>query len=207
MTITDSLSWSTHIEQTCVKANRVLGLIKRVCGRDIIDETTRKLMYITLVCPILEYASSLWSPYTAKHHRLLENIQRRATRFIMNYPDRDAYPYSERLIKLKLLPLEYRRESRDLILFFKIRSGLINANFNHLVFPITSRYMTRHYHPSNFRPITTHTQLYFIQSFFPRSIKLWNNLSSELKQAKTIKTFKHSLLLHYIDKMDKCILP
>jgi hypothetical protein len=51
------------------KANRTLGLVKRLC-RDIKDTNTRKLLYCTVVRPKLEYCSSPWSPYTGKHRLL-----------------------------------------------------------------------------------------------------------------------------------------
>ena len=89
----------------CAKANRTLGLIKRACGNDITELETWKILYITLVRSQLEYASSLWSPYTVKERALIENVQRRATKFILHYPGRDL-SYKDRLVKLHLLPLE-----------------------------------------------------------------------------------------------------
>ena len=64
--------------------------MKRLCGRDLRDVQTRKLLYTALVRPLLEYSSSVWSPYLVKHRRLIENIQRRATKFILNYPPREV---------------------------------------------------------------------------------------------------------------------
>lgn len=43
----------------------------------------------------------------------LERVQRRATKFILKTDLR----YSDRLVKLKLLPLEYTRDILDLCLF------------------------------------------------------------------------------------------
>ena len=76
--ISSDLSWSKHIESIVSKANRTLGLIKRIC-KEIKDTDTRRILYCALVRPKPEYASSVWSPYTIKHHLLIENIQRRAT--------------------------------------------------------------------------------------------------------------------------------
>ena len=95
VTVSNDLSWSKHIEITAAKANKTLGLIKRIC-RDITDPATRRLLYCTLVRPKLEYASAVWSPNTVKHCSLIENIQRRATKFILNY-SKDM-SYTERLI-------------------------------------------------------------------------------------------------------------
>lgn len=107
ITISDKLQWADHIEVMTAKANRTLGMIKRVCY-DVNDQSVRKLLYCSLVLPQLEYCSCLWSPYTIKHRALIENIQRRATKFILNYPPSEV-SYLDRLVHLQMLPLEYRR--------------------------------------------------------------------------------------------------
>ena len=43
-TVTNTLQWSQHIKLISSKANRTLGLIRRVC-RDITDPDTKKLPY------------------------------------------------------------------------------------------------------------------------------------------------------------------
>ena len=58
ITVSSNLSWSKHIEVTAAKANKTLGLIKRIC-RDINDCATRRLLYCSLVRPKLEYASNV----------------------------------------------------------------------------------------------------------------------------------------------------
>ena len=73
--------------------------------RDIRDVQTRKLLYTALVRPLLEYSSSVWSPYLVKHRRLIENIQRRATKFILNYPPREVN-YINRLDQLNCLSIK-----------------------------------------------------------------------------------------------------
>jgi hypothetical protein len=90
VTIASDLSWSKHIENITCNANRTLGLIKRVC-RNIDDISTRKLLYCSIIRPKLEYASNLWCPYLIKYQLLIENVQRRATRFILNYPKNMSY--------------------------------------------------------------------------------------------------------------------
>lgn len=81
--VSSDLTWKKHIESTCASSNKKLGLIKRVCGWAISDIDTRKLLYCTLVRPKLEYASNVWSPSTVKHRRLVENVQRLATKFLL----------------------------------------------------------------------------------------------------------------------------
>jgi hypothetical protein len=58
ITISHNLSWADHIEKIVVKANKTLGLMKRIF-RDLQDIQTRKIIYCALVRPKLEYGSSL----------------------------------------------------------------------------------------------------------------------------------------------------
>ena len=112
------------------KANKTLGLIKRLL-KNTSDLKVRKTLYCTLVRPILEYACNLWSPYTIKHRQLIENVQRRASKFILKYPQ--DLKYADRLIKIKTLPLEFRRDISDLCLVFKSRNGEITMDVNNCI--------------------------------------------------------------------------
>ena len=40
--------------------------------------------YKALVKPVLDYAATVWSPYTQKDIDMVEQVQRRAARFIFN---------------------------------------------------------------------------------------------------------------------------
>jgi len=70
------------------------------------------MMYQTLVQPKLEYCVQAWRPYLMKDTDLLEKVQKRATRLIIN--DRGLM-HRERLKKLGLTTLETRILRRDLI--------------------------------------------------------------------------------------------
>ena len=75
-----------------------------------------------MVRPLLEYATQVWSCNAINNLKLVEQVQRRATRYIMS----DYHSsYEARLASLKLLPLSYRREILDLTMLFK---GLTGAN-------------------------------------------------------------------------------
>ena len=54
------------------------------------------------------HASQVWSPYTEAKIMAIKCVQRRATKLISKCDFSITYP--ERLVKLGLLPLEFRRE-------------------------------------------------------------------------------------------------
>ena len=58
VTITNNLKWNTHISNICYKANRTLGFLMRTifsCPQNV-----KEAAYKGMVCPILEYGSSVW---------------------------------------------------------------------------------------------------------------------------------------------------
>ncbi len=174
-------------------------MIKRVCY-DVNDQSMRKLFYCSLVLPQLEYCSCLCSPYTIKHRALIENVQRRATKFILNYPLSEV-SCLDRLVDLQMLPLEYRRQLRDLLLLYKFKNGMMFIVSNDYFIPKPSYYRTRNSDINNLSSLATHKQTYFQSSYFPRAVRLWNDLPSSFQDCPSIVSFKTKLLAHYHAKL------
>ena len=110
--ISSKLDWNTHINNVQKKCNRKLGLIKRTVGFNAPVNVT-KALYLALIRSDLEFGSCLWSGTSRHNVECLEGVQRRATKFIMHFPDLD---YQERLCQFNLLPLTLRRKQLDLSL-------------------------------------------------------------------------------------------
>ena len=76
-------------------------------------------LYKSLVRLQLDCASSVWAPYRKKHIDKIEQVQKRATKQIL-VPEMKNLNYEERLRKLKLSTLGYRRVRGDMIEMYKI---------------------------------------------------------------------------------------
>lgn len=61
---TSSLRFNKHIENIINKATIVLGFIRRLCA-DFSPNTT-KILYTSLIRPILEYCSPIWNPHRSQ---------------------------------------------------------------------------------------------------------------------------------------------
>ena len=109
VTIDNKLSFDKHITEKVNKANSIIGVIRRTL--EYLDLKTFRMLYVSLVRPHLEYANPVWNPYLKKHIDMLENIQRRATKLI---PILSDLSYEDRLRRLKLPPLSYRRFRGDM---------------------------------------------------------------------------------------------
>src|SRR5260221_52122 len=100
------------------KAYSVLGVIKRNFKK--MDEDTFIKIYKTMVRSKIEYAASVWSPHKKTLINTVERVQKRATKMIRKYR---KISYAQRLKKLKLPTLVYRRLRGDMIEMYKIQTG------------------------------------------------------------------------------------
>ena len=127
LTISEDLTWKTHINNISKKANSTLGFIRRNPEKTVLLNV-RKLAYISLVRSTLEYGSVVWDPYTQQDINAIEKVQRQAARFITkDYRSRESGCVTSMLDRLNLPTLQQRREIDRLVYMFKIVGGTVPA--------------------------------------------------------------------------------
>ncbi len=88
-----------------------------------------------------------------------------------------------------MMPLEYGREVADLILFFKLQTGIIDLDFRKYCTKVVDHgHRTRNFDTKNFN-VKIIKKDYLKHSFFNRVISLWNKLPRSLKSIDTLMTF------------------
>ena len=119
--IDSKLSFSHHVEQKCKSATTILNMLRRNLYFAPVSVKTKA--YLACVRPIMEYASSCWSPTTDKHNKMLEKVQNNAAKFALNkYPRKNHYEefsVSKLIEELKWDSLEQRRNQAKLNTAFK----------------------------------------------------------------------------------------
>ena len=82
ITVQQEINWDNHTDDITAKASRTLGFLRQNLKISSIE--LREKVYLVFVRPLLEYASSVWDPYTKRNIDKIEAIQRRAARFVLN---------------------------------------------------------------------------------------------------------------------------
>ena len=72
LTITNKLQWDQHINNITAKANKTLGFLRR--NLKIPSIRIKEQAYQTLVRPLVEYASTVWNPYTKTEINKIEAV-------------------------------------------------------------------------------------------------------------------------------------
>ena len=113
--ITQNLSWNLQVDHICKKARRTIGFIHRAFHSAPVS--TRRILYLALVRPILEYGSTTWHLLNKSRTNRLESCQRYACRVVLQ--SRKA-SHEDLLLKSDLPLLSKRRDIATLCHLFKI---------------------------------------------------------------------------------------
>ena len=133
VTSTTSMTSKNHILNSLFKAQCMSGLVKRTLGFNA-PVAIKLQLYLSHGRSILEYCTSLWSPYQVKEITHRERVHRQVTKCILNEYSSDV-SYRDRCLTLGILPLCYRSEILDLCFPFQCLPGEIDININtHLQF-------------------------------------------------------------------------
>jgi hypothetical protein len=188
LTIRHDLRWNDHIDNITTKASSTLGFLHRnlnMCSKKIKEQA-----YFALVRPQLEYAPSVWDPFTQNMKKKLESIQRRSARFVLRRY-RNTSSVSAMLEELKWKTLEERRKISRLTTMYKIVNNI--TKIKHTMIKVDHSHVSRHTNSAAYQ-IPHSTKEYEKYSFFPRTIRDWNKLPDRTANAVSLDSFKN--LLH-----------
>ena len=189
LTLSSSCNWSDHIKNISVKAWTRLNLLRALKFR--VSRKSLEKMYKAYVLPLLEYCDSVWDNCPTETKRQLDVIHIEAARIITGATK--LCSVSKLLTDLGWETLQNRRKKHRLIILFKILHGLTPVYLNDLLPPLvqdTASYNLRNSnHFQNYRANTN----FFLNLFFPATIRAWNDLPAEVKDVPSVAAFKSRL--------------
>ena len=147
--------------------------------------------YKALIRPLVEYGATVWDPSTNKCIHQLEMVQRRAARFTLNRCHLHIqWDIDAMLQELNWPTLQQCREDSRLTMMYKLHNNLVHFT--------TQTFINQVAGPSR----TIHSQGYYVpfsrtilhkQSFFPRTVRAWNNLPNTTVAAPSLEALRHRL--------------
>ena len=186
--ISKDLKFSQHCSKIASSAYYVTSLIFRNFEYKSPDLLLK--LYIVFVRPKVEYATCIWSPSLKRDIDIVERVQRKFTKRISGL---ENFTYLERLEKLKLEPLEYRRLKNDLYMCFSIVKNHSVLNFSDF-FRFSSSKNTRSYFFNSWKlEGKIPKKSVGLNVFHERVINIWNSLPNDVVNSTSLTVFKTKL--------------
>ena len=181
--IDDKLHFNSHVSNMCNKAGRQLNVLQRLKGS--LDYASRLSIYKNFIMSNFNYCPVVWMFTSKSSLSKLEDIQKRALRFVLDDYESD---YNGLLNKadvpgMKIMALRYLT-----IEVYKCMNGLNPKYLNDLFTIKKSKYDLRDNSLINrCKVVTTNHGL---KSFKDYGAKIWNLLPASCKGATSLDEFK-----------------
>ncbi|XP_063427535.1 uncharacterized protein LOC134711037 [Mytilus trossulus] len=190
------LTFENHISEKVNKANSIFAVLRRTFKYLGIE--TFMPLYKTMVRTHLDYASSVWSPYKKKDIDKLEGVQRRVTKQLPGLKDMS---YPERLKKLGLPTLSYRRIRGDMIETFKTMNGYYDKEVSSFLRKADDSQQRCSSRTNSNKVVHQRFQSNIRKhSFSVRIAKTWNKLPDKITKSPSINAFKNRLDKYWSEK-------
>lgn len=181
--------WNQHIDSIIDSASKQIGFLRKLkykLSKDTLDK-----LYCTYIRPLLEYASEVWDGCSVTDSIRLEKVQLHAARIVTGMPIFSSLNalYSE----TGWNTLDERRKMKKLILLYRIINNEAPSYLSDLL-PNTVGVYTQYNlrNSSNFE-IPFARLCSYDNSFFPSTLKLWNELPLHVRNSSSLVQFKNSV--------------
>ena len=92
-------------------------------------------------------------------------------------------------------PTDFNTNDSKLVMFYKIVHELVAVDHNKYLCPTRNLRSSRHNHDQSY--LIPHTkQNFYLYSYFPSTIRLWNALDASTVAATSVEAFKHRMRLN-----------
>ena len=188
--LSHDMTWQKHIEDITIRANKRLDVLSRLSH--VLDRKSLTNLYISFIRPTLEYGDILYNGCTEYQSKNIERVQKRAARIITG----GIRGTSAQVLYAELgwISMKERRDFHCLCLLNNIINGRASEYLKEqLPNPVGVRTTHNLRNSANISLMAARTSL-FQRSFFPSTIKLWNNLDKSTSDFYKISEVKRKLL-------------
>jgi hypothetical protein len=182
-------SWGTHLRRISGKASKCVGLMRRV-SREVPRECLENL-YSTMVRPILEYGGLLYDGSPQYETAYLDKVQREAALVCTG-----AYKHTKTINLMEEVgwdSLKTRRGMQKACAMYKIQNNLAPNYLTNACPPLVGKITNYNLRNADNIALPMGRRTDYFNSFFPSTIRLWNNLDRTIKNRDSLDSFKYHM--------------
>lgn len=181
--------WSKHIDTIIASASKQISFLRKI--KYTFSKQTLNTLYCTYIRPLFEYASEVWDGCTQSDANRLEQAQLNAARIVTGLP---VFASLNSLYhETGWETLTQRRTNKKLSLIYRIINNDAPGYLANLL-PGRVGQHTHHNLRNNQNFEIPYSRLCsYENSFFPSTLRLWNELDLETRNSPTLIEFKHRI--------------
>ena len=195
VTLDDKLTWKPHISHIANKISKSIGIIYR--SSFYLPKTSLLTLYYSLIFPYLYYCNMIWALTYETNLRRLVILQKRVVRIVSRSKfDAHTDPLFKALGLMKFLDIRFVQLG---LFMYSYANSLLPNQFKD-VFPLNKQihsYNTRLASAYRLPFCRTNTRQF---SVFYQGPKFYNSLDIDIRNCKTISSFKKNLKLFFLKK-------
>ena len=182
-------------ENICKKITAGISAIRRV--KPFVDKDTLISIYNAIVRPYFDYCCEVWDVFAESQSKRLQKLQNRAARIILNMSN--DVNHSIALRALGWEPLKTERKKAKAKMMYKVLNKMGPKSLTNL---FSYKCEKTNY---NLRDISSGLSLpkprtnNMKNSFMYDGAHLWNSIPKEIRESKTLSSFRNKIAAHKID--------
>ena len=190
--IDQHLSWKGNTDEICKKVTAGISAIRRI--RPFVAQDTLILIYNAIVPPYFDYCSEVWDVFGAAQSKRLQKLQNRAARIILNVSN--DVEHNIALHALGWEPLQMERKKAKAKIMYKLLNKMGPKSLTNL-FSYKSEKTNYHLRDISSglclpKPRTNNMK----NSFMYDGAQLWNSIPKEIRESKSLSSFRNKIAAH-----------
>ena len=192
VTLDQHLSWKSNTEIICKKITSGISALRHL--KEFIDRKTLVSVYNAIVRPYFDYCCEVWDVFGETQSKRLQKLQNRAARIIMNMSN-DVH-HSVVLQALGWKTLEAERKKAKAKMMYKLLNNMGPQSLTNL---FTYKDEVTSYNLQNIssslclpHPNTNNVK----RSFVYDGAFLWNSIPRDIKESKSLSSFRTKIATH-----------
>ena len=181
--------WSAHIDTIIQSAAKQVSFLRKVKYR--FSKAILNKVYCTYIRLLLEYASEVWDGCNQEESRRLEQVQSNAARIVTGLPIFASL--NSLYYETGLDTLAERRKYKKLNLMYTIVNNKSPSYVSDLLPNRVDQAANYNLRNSENFQVPFSRLCSFDSSFFPATLRLWNNLDLSIRNSSTLVEFKAKL--------------
>ena len=194
VTFNNQMNFKDQIQDCCTKAMKRITALKRIQNK--LARQSKLQIYCTFIHPILEYGWQLYDNSPQNILSKLEKAQREALLVVTRAYKKTSH--NELLKEVGIQLLSVRRKMLKCQFTFKHTKGLLPCYLSNIMPQNVGEEKPYSLRNSENLVMPLSKKNYYLKSFIPSAVKVWNELSLNVRQMNGLNDFKKKLKKVYV---------